>query len=223
MSAGKLADVVTGHQRRILSLERRLRDLRLVRYLHQLLDVEITYEGPEAVADGDVLTFDDEIKMWVAAPGGGGGGGRPTMSIVGEEGGEFDSYEVEWSFSSDTIDLNTSSGGMSGPVGIMPTAPGIYAVHAQILSGTGRVRILTTSVSGGWQHVGETECRSFPVGVDSGSNGGSCSVLMPCVDVDGESVTGAQVVFDGLSGAVTYRLQAHLVTEAPLESGTCGG
>ncbi len=54
-------------KRRVLTLERRLRDLRLVKYLHQLLDVDITYDGPGEVEDNDVLTYDATAKRWVAA------------------------------------------------------------------------------------------------------------------------------------------------------------
>lgn len=60
-------------KRRVLTLERRLRDLRIVKYLHQLLDVDITYDGPGEVEDNDVLTYDATAKRWVAAAVDGGG------------------------------------------------------------------------------------------------------------------------------------------------------
>ena len=60
---GGSAVTVTGEivdlKRRALSLERRLRDMKPLKYLHQLLDVDITYDGPGSVSDSDVLTYDD--------------------------------------------------------------------------------------------------------------------------------------------------------------------
>lgn len=83
----QLANALAVLERRVFSLERRFRDLSgsAVKYLYQLLDVSITYEGGSAVADGDVLTYDATAERWINAvpPGAGISSGSWAVSASG--------------------------------------------------------------------------------------------------------------------------------------------
>ena len=224
----RLAALHSGLERRVFSVERRFREFSalILDHLHQMRDVRIRFTGPDMLADGDVLTWDDDIERWVnLPPGGGDGGALPCASIRGATGGSSDWVETEWTFPAGGIELDLYDEG--GTIGIVPTHPGLYAAHCQILTGTGRARIFALTSGGGWQHADETdECRPFPFSIDSGSVvGASASVLMPCVwtSSEEESVTGVRVLVDDDDGEVLWRLQVHLVRAVDLLLGECPG
>lgn len=85
-----LSSALSALERRVFSLERRFAGLaalsaKAVKYLYQLLDVSITYDGPSAVADGDVLTYDATAERWINAvpPGAGISSGSWAVSASG--------------------------------------------------------------------------------------------------------------------------------------------
>src|SRR5690606_14286321 len=57
--------------RRTFDLERRVSSIPPgIDRLEQLLDVDVTYEGDEVIADGDVLTWHEGLQRWIGAAGG---------------------------------------------------------------------------------------------------------------------------------------------------------
>ena len=224
--AGSIVSELTEVKRRVLSLERRLRDLRLVKYLHQLLDVDITYDGAGEVEDGDVLTYDATAKRWVAAAGG-TGGAYSTASITGLWDGSTVSGEAtEWNVATAGLELVVISGGSTLIRGLRPdTGTGLWEVTAnvQVTSGTGtpRVEIQQASASAGWDIDGETECRPLLSAHDDATDGGSVSLIVPIGAVDAPWV---EIDIDmGGATEVRYRLQAHWVAPLAVVDGVCGG
>lgn len=202
-------------KRRVLTLERRLRDLLLVKYLHQLLDVDITYDGPGEVEDNDVLTYDATAKRWVA---GACGGVYSSASITGLWDGSTVSGEAtEWNVATAGLELVVISGGSTLIRGLRPdTGTGLWEVTAnvQVTSGTGtpRVEIQQASASTGWDTDPETGCRPLLSAHDDATDGGSVSLIVPIGAVDAPWV---EIDIDmGGATEVRYRLQAHWV--APL-------
>jgi hypothetical protein len=200
--------------------------------LHQLLDVDVTYgDGPDDVQDGDVLTYDDEAKKWVAAAGGAGSRGFSTISYTGlwTSGGVSD-LEVEWNLASEPgLALSPSSGGsLLGSVqeGVEVTAPGIYMVIATVAatmgggSGTPGVSILHTGATSGWTIDGDAEtCRPPIHAADTGDNAAGVPLLLP---LDPETPVAIDVDLGGCT-EVRWRLQVDWRHAAAVEPGACGG
>ncbi|MBK6858103.1 MAG: hypothetical protein IPG97_16525 [Microthrixaceae bacterium] len=224
--AGSIVSEIAEVKRRVLTLERRLRDLRLVKYLHQLLDVDITYDGPGEVEDNDVLTYDATAKRWVAAAVD-GGGVYSSASITGLWDGTTVSGEAtEWNVATAGLELVVVSGGSTLIRGLRPdTGTGLWEVIAnvQVTSGTGtpRVEIQQASTSAGWDIDGEMVCRPLLSAHDDATDGGSVSLIVPIGAVDAPWV---EIDIDmGGATEVRYRLQAHLVAPLAVVDGVCGG
>lgn len=224
-----LADALVAVERRLLSLERRFRDFAAgsVRYLRQLLDVNITYDGDDAVVDGDVLTFDASTSMWVAAaPAAGGDGNYASMSYSGLWGGSGVLYDdVEWGvWSHGDYALGTSSvPGYGIGVGISVTEPGVYRVwaSAQVTSGSGTptVSIIHHMVAG-WTTAGDSNtCRDPLVTLDDAVGGGAASILLPMHE---EFVVVVDIDLGGAS-EVRWRLQVEWAHPLSVEPGVCPG
>lgn len=225
--AGSIVSEIAEVKRRVLTLERRLRDLRLVKYLHQLLDVDITYDGPGEVEDNDVLTYDATSKRWVAAAVDGGGGAYSSASITGfYDGATVSDVELEWSVASSGLGLDVLSGGGTAIRGFCPSdTTGVWHAVGNVRvtggSGSPRVRIVHSMVSG-WQvddGDGPT-CRDPLWSRDDGSGGGSASVLVPL----GPDEPGVEIEIDmDTATEVQWRLQVQWVAPLDVIPGDCGG
>ena len=214
-----LADALVVAERRLLSLERRFRDFAAgsVRYLHQLLDVDITYDGPSAVADGDVLTYDADIERWVN--GSGGTGGYATARASGDT--TPDSW-LDWSEASDpgwTPELY--AGGLDTDVvgGIVVTEPGFYDVAVVGVSDDA-FTIEALAIDGGWQFAGEDppSCRqnlAIIEGADAGDGGASGSIQMA---LGADHWVQVRIV---TAGFVYWSLSLELVAPADIVDGSC--
>lgn len=223
-----LADALVAVERRLLSLERRFRDFASgsVRFLHQLLDVAITYDGVDAVADGDVLTYDSTIEKWInAAPDAGSGGPHASISVVGEwDGSTVSDVEAEWMYASSGYDLTLAAGG--GPtfgIGrwVAVETAGIYLVTGNVSTASGYPRVgiaMTSSAGGKWMRTGDSNnCRDPLETWDDGSTSGSVSMLMP---LHPDIAVGIDLDLDGAASGL-WRLQVSLVHAAPILVGTC--
>lgn len=223
----QLANTLAVLERRVFSLERRFRDFaaRSVKYLYQLLDVRITYEGPAAVADGDVLTYDADLERWInAAPG--GDGNYASLSYNGWWDGAdvlYDDTEwAEWSHADYELGLVTVPTVGLG-VGIGVTQPGLYRVwaSAQVTSGTGTPTVsIIHHMTAGWTTAGDANtCRDPLVTLDDAAEGGAASIMLPL------HPDFAAVIDVDLGGAteVRWRLQVEWAQPLAVEPGTCGG
>lgn len=214
----QLANALAVLERRVFSLERRFRDLSgsAVKYLHQLLDVRITYEGGSAVADGDVLTYDVDLEKWVnAAPA--GGGPYSMIRITGTD----TAYATEWSEATPDWEMTDDPGsGIAGDVmaAIQVSEAGIYHVSASVDSAAPVLLFVSTtnSVSGTWSYVGAGSCNGQGAIVQDGTEGASGALDFP--------VTGGGRIFIRVtsSSAADWWLAAHLVAPIDIEGGTCG-
>lgn len=214
-----LADALVVVERRLLSLERRFRDFAAgsVRYLHQLLDVDITYDGPSAVADGDVLTYDADIERWVN--GSGGGGGYSTIRVSGDT----SPWSAEdWALASGYGLMYIYSGSVGSGIcgGVVVSTPGIYSVEVVTESEDAHtVEALADSVAGGWQFADESsQCRGNPVIIEhaeAGDGGASGAVQM--------ALAGGHLVLVRITtaGYVGWSLSMHLVAPADIVNGSC--
>lgn len=161
-----LSSALSALERRVFSLERRFAGLaalsaKAVKYLYQLLDVSITYDGPSAVADGDVLTYDATAERWInAAPA--GGTTYASIRLSGYWDGIAGSVtpDGEWAAFTTGLDLNPAlaSGGLYA---VAITEPGVYQVHGSVEADSGEieVQIFSTDSSGGWQIEGDDPAR----------------------------------------------------------------
>lgn len=216
-----LANALTLLERRVFSLERRFAGLaalssKAVKYLYQLLDVEITYDGGSAVADGDVLTYDAALGKWVnAAPAG------PTFATIRLSGYEDATYWTEWSeasgFSAMTEDAGAGLSGSDIMAAIYVPATGIYHVSASVDSSDAVALQVSVDDGGiGWSHVGAAECRPHGSIFDDGTDGASGALDFPIV--------GGSRIFIRVttSGSADWWLAAHWVAPLDIEPGTCG-
>lgn len=202
-----LADALVVAERRLLSLERRFRDFAAgsVRYLHQLLDVDITYDGPSAVADGDVLTYDADIERWV---NGSGGGGAYASIRVDDDG---TATTQAWSLASApglAIDPVTSGGSR----GAVVNTAGVYQVNALAWSDGTATRVM---VSGDSIDADNSSCLP-QFAADDGVTYAEASTLMALPDGGNVTVT---VTDNGSSSG--WVLTMHLVHEATVTPGDC--
>jgi len=217
----QLANTLAVLERRVFSLERRFRDFAAnsVKYLHQLLDVRITYEGGSAVADGDVLTYDADLEKWVnAAPAGGGAGPFVSMRAIGSQydPDPFDGFTSQWSYDAGDPALDLAAIGSGSSRGILVGAAGIYRVTAAGESDSA----LKVAISGpSWMWDGESDvCRSNY----AADEGGDCAaVSMDFAMPEG----GAVVVTHTTSGSwVELSLLVELRHLDPsIVDGECGG
>jgi len=205
-----LADALVVVERRLLSLERRFRELAAssAKYLFQLLDVSITYDGPEAVVDGDVLTYDAALEKWVnAAPS--GAGQYASIRVDDEEG---TGTTLRWSLASEPglFIEPVTSGGTRGAV---VTAAGVYQVNAWAWSDGTAIRVL---VYGPQIDVDSEPCLGQSA-ADDGVTGAAASTLMALPAGGHVAVT---VTHDGT--VARWTLTMHLVHEADVAEGDCG-
>lgn len=200
-------------KRRALSLERRLRDMKPLKYLHQLLDVDITYDGPGEVQNDDVLTYDATAERWVAAPG--GGGAYSTALLVGDT---SPTSELQWARASSPGLVMASWGGGDG---IEVAAAGIYSVEVTAYSSD----VFDLRVFGpNWQWLDEDPpaCRQNPVIYEQSADGteprggsGASQMALPAGGV-------AEVQVLDAVDTVYWSLSVHLVCLADVDEGTCG-
>ena len=230
----RMSQAMIATERRVFSLERRFRDFasRSVKYLYQLLDVDVTYEGPGAVADGDVLTYDAGEEKWIAGSGGGGGGPYASVSVTGLYDGTTVTGQVtEWQSHTTGYTIAVGSGGRGIDVDLQPTVAGVYQVSGsvEVTAGSGNPKV-TVAMFGGsidqWRIVGDAEtCREPITAHDDGDLGGAVSLLMPLGDAAPPS-GGVGVYIDidvGSASEVRWRLQAHYVHPIAVTTGECGG
>ena len=213
--AGSIVSELTEVKRRVLSLERRLRDLRLVKYLHQLLDVDITYDGAGEVEDGDVLTYDATAKRWVAAAGG-TGGAYSTACIQGDT---SPSSEMQWALASSPGLLMTDNG--SGDGLVVGTA-GIYSVEVTADSSD----VFDLRVIGpDWQWDGEDPpaCRYQAVIYEQSADGASSRGGSGAIQMALHEGAGITVQIVDAVDTVYWTLSAHLICVADVVPGDCGG
>ena len=206
---------LTEVKRRVLSLERRLRDLRLVKYLHQLLDVDITYGGVGEVVGGDVLTYDATAKRWVAAAGG-TGGAYSTACIQGDT---SPSSEMQWALASSPGLLMTDNG--SGDGLVVGTA-GIYSVEVTADSSD----VFDLKVNGpNWQWDGEDPpaCRYQAVIYEQSADGASRRGGSGAIQMALHEGAGITVQIVDAVDTVYWTLSAHLICVADVVPGDCGG
>lgn len=174
-----LSSALSALERRVFSLERRFAGLaalsaKAVKYLYQLLDVSITYDGPSAVADGDVLTYDATAERWInAAPAGGGAGPFVSMRAIASQydPDPFAGFTAQWSYDGDDSALELAAIGAGGSRGILVGAAGIYRVTCSGESDSA----LKVAISGpAWMWDGESDvCRSNY----AADEGGDCAAV----------------------------------------------
>lgn len=87
LSLSTAEDEHHGLVRRVTDVERRLINTGGVDRLEDLLDVDVVYEGDESVADGDVLTWDEDTQRWVGAAASGGSHEDRSTRVDAEGGG----------------------------------------------------------------------------------------------------------------------------------------
>lgn len=196
-------------ERRVFSLERRFRDFAAgsVRYLFQLLDVDITYDGSEAVVDGDVLTYDADLEKWVnAAPSDGS-----FASIRVDHDGSTTTQQ--WSLASaPELWMNAVTSGLGRGVNV--AAAGVYQVNGWAWSDGTETRVM---VFGPQIDTDVALCVS-QAAVDEGVEHASASTLMAVPEGGFVSVA---VTHNG--SVAEWTLTMHLVHETDVEPGTCGG
>lgn len=213
-------DQVIDLSRRTYDLEQRVAGVGGVETLAELLDVDVSDDY--APFDGDVLTYDEGLRLWVPGVGGGGGGGGggslPMMYVIGEA-GDFAYEDVVYDFWDGDIGLVPTMGGGGAQVAsIAPTEPGLWHFVANVIDGAGTVRIISSSNAGGWRfdEFDSVPCRPFPSTRDELS----VSVDMPCVRRTGSTdCTGAAIV---VTGDVVWTLQAHRLHYTEMIEGNCG-
>lgn len=226
-----LADALVAAERRLLSLERRFRDFAAgsVRYLHQLLDVDITYDGPSAVADGDVLTYDGDTNMWVSAPPS-GGGGVAGVHVRSEWDGSTWSHPD--AVPGETWERLTRTPGALYSDGSVPAV----AFHAGV-SGMWHVSIAVASITGAgmvgafspqYDMPAEWETGGPPPApaarcltglfADQVSSIATVTGFLPLAE--GDAVT---MWIDGSISAMAVTVTAHLAWTVPVLAGDCGG
>ena len=206
---GEIVDL----KRRALSLERRLRDMKPLKYLHQLLDVDITYDGPGSVSDSDVLTYDASAERWVAASG---SGVYSTASVAGDD---SPWSELRWAVASSPGLVMTAN---AADDGLTATAAGIYSVEVTSESTASyELRVYGPN----WQWTGEDPpaCRTNGViyeqsaGTSGDPMGGSGAIQM-ALPAGGQM----QVQVLAATDPVHWVLTAHLVAVLDIDDGTCG-
>lgn len=221
----QLANELAALQRRVFSLERRFRDFAAnsVKYLHQLLDVRITYEGPSAVADGDVLTYDADLERWInAAPD--GDGNYASLSLNGwYDGATVTGDDTEWPiWSHADYTLTPATVPTVGlGVGVAVTQPGMYRVWAsvEVTGGSGDPTVsIIHHMTDGWTRSGDANtCRDPIVTLDDAAGGGSASIMLP-MHPDFAVVIGVDM---DTATEVRWRLQVEWAHPAAVEPGTC--
>ena len=225
-----LSSALSALERRVFSLERRFAGLaalsaKAVKYLYQLLDVTITYDGPSAVADGDVLTYDADLEKWINAASTGPAGGYASMSYNGWYDGAVSGADVEWAtWSHADYTLTTASVPAVGlAVGISVTEPGVYRVwaSAEVTTGTGTpITSIIHHMTNGWTVTGDANtCRDPLVTLDDAAGGGAASIMLP-LHADFAAVIGIDL---GGADEVRWRLQVEWAHPLAVVPGACGG
>ena len=215
-----LSSALSALERRVFSLERRFAGLaalsaKAVKYLYQLLDVEITYDGPSAVADGDVLTYDATAERWINAAAGG-----TTYATIRLSGYEDATYWTEWSEATTGWEMTEDDGtGLSGGdimAAIDVPATGIYHVSASVDASAAVALVVSVDNGGiGWSHVSAAECQDHGFIKDDGTDGASGALDFPIV-------AGSRIFIRvTTAGTATWWLAAHWVAPLDIEPGTC--
>ncbi len=213
--AGSIVSEIAEVKRRVLTLERRMRDLRLVKYLHQLLDVDITYDGAGKVEDNDVLTYDATAKRWVAAAVDGGG----VYSTACIQGNTSPWSELRWALASSPGLLMADNG--SGDGLVVGTA-GIYSVEVTADSPD----VFDLRVIGpDWQWDGEDPpaCRYQAVIYEQSADGASRRGGSGAIQMALHEGAGITVLIVDAVDTVYWTLSAHLICVADVVPGDCDG
>lgn len=216
--ARELADVVW----RVFSLERQFSAFKSIRFLDDLDDVEVLYDGETPPEVGDVLTYQGN-KVWAPAAGGGAGGVTSTWAAAGYWSSTgFGSIAQRWNETSDGASGLTT--GVSADVATLGSAStaGVWWVSARALGAVSDAVTQLRVSAPDWQPADASgECWSNTITWlhDGTSDVGCVTIGGHLVLAEGWDLT----LFIVCGGGVEWQVDAHFVAPLDVVAGDCGG